>query len=799
MKALSLIFVSLLMTAGLSFAQIPEGLLSNDSNGTAIGALLSGQQSTGPEMKLTGSASVSSYKEGESFYLLVKGEATPEWHAYFRNPGTVGEPMTVELHAPAGFEISGPYWSAPERHVSSYGSVAYSYEHPTIVWKITPKADAPQQANFSVTTNTQLCSDSGCSPAVQDMVEITLTAGDGAAAPDWQANTLQMIAGLTPAPQGISATQTDKAVTLSFPAGAVPANVHFFSYDNAISPTAEQKIDSASGTLTLPRNDNGDSLHPVKDTAMLGKALPQLSGVLVADGRAYEISLPMAAEAKATAATAEKAAPVEFTGGMGALFLSLFIGGLILNLMPCVFPVIGLKIMSFVELGGGSRRKVFMHSLAFVLGILISFWIISALLIIFSNLEGLANQPWTQWLSTLWNDTGSGNRSWAAWMQNEWIVYLILLLLLTLGLSMFGVFEIGVGATSAGQSMQNKSGLVGSFFQGLFVTVVATPCSAPFLGAAMPAAMAQPGVWMMLALTFMALGLAFPYILLGIFPSLVKYLPRPGAWMESLKQGLSFLLFAAAAWILYVYLAFIPAEQQANILWVLVGLVVFSAAFWVYGRWCPMYKSMRSRIIGLVVALLLAAGGVFCSMPTPQNRHAEDTHTTPVWVEWSDAAMQQALDEGKPVFVDFTAKWCATCLANKSVAYTDEVYEAFRKGNVVLMRADKTRPSPAIDEAMRKLNRSSVPVNALYLPDAEPAITIELLTPGYMLEFLSKNLPQTAVSPQNDNADNAGEPEDEKMSDEELNNLFDDKETDADEEEEEEEAEEESSDDEVEN
>lgn len=763
MKTLRLFFVSLLATAGLCSAQLPEGIMGDDTAGTAIGAILCGQQPGSPEMKLSASASVASYKVGESFYLMVRGEATPTWHAYFRNPGTVGEPMTVEMHAPAGFELEGPFWSAPERHVSSYGSVAYSYEKPIIVWKVTPKADAPQNADFSVTANTQLCSDEGCSPPVPGQTEMILAAGDGAPAADWDSTVLKGIAGISPVPEGLSATQTDKDVTITFPAGKVPTNAHFFSDDNCVNPTAEQKIDPATGALTIARNDDKDPMHPTKDHNMVGKPLSRISGLLVADGNAYEISLPLAAAATPVGALAEASA-AEFSGGMSALFLSLFLGGLILNLMPCVFPVIGLKIMSFVELGGGSRRKVFLHSLFFVLGILISFWIISALLIIFSNLEALASQPWTQWLATLWNDVGSSGRSWAVWMQNDWIVYLILLLLLTLGLSMFGVFEIGVGATSAGQSMQNKGGLTGSFFQGLFVTVVATPCSAPFLGAAMPAAMALPGVWMMLALTFMALGLAFPYILLGIFPSLVKYLPRPGAWMESLKQGLSFLLFAAAAWILYVYLAFIPAEQQANTLCVLVGLVIFSSAFWVYGRWCPMYQSKKSRMYGLIVAIILAAIGVYYSMPSAQEEPAEGEPVALEWGEWSEAAMKKALDEGKPVFVDFTAKWCATCLANKGVAYSDEVYDAFRKGNVVLMRADKTRPSPAIDEAMRKLNRSSVPVNALYLPEGDPMVTRELLTADYLLDFLKQNLPSAPAA------------EEEEMTDEEFEELFEDEE-----------------------
>lgn len=777
MKALRLFFASLLVTAGICSAQLPEGIMGDDTAGTAIGAILCGQQPGAPELKLSATSSVTSYKAGEPFYLMVRGEATPTWHAYFRNPGTVGEPMTVEMHAPAGFELAGPFWSAPERHVSSYGSVAYSYEKPIIVWKVTPKADAPQNAAFSVTANTQLCSDNGCAPPVPSQAEISLAAGDGAPAADWDSAALQSVAGITPAPEGLTATQTDKDVTITFPAGSVPTVAHFFSDDNCVTPTAEQKIDPATGSLTIARNDDKDPMHPTKDHNMVGKPLSKISGILVADDKAYEISLPLASAAAPAGTPAETTAP-EFSGGMSALFLSLFLGGLILNLMPCVFPVIGLKIMSFVELGGGSRRKVFLHSLFFVLGILISFWIISALLIVFSNLEALASQPWTQWFATLWNDVGSSGRSWAVWMQNDWIVYLILLLLLTLGLSMFGVFEIGVGATSAGQSMQNKGGLTGSFFQGLFVTVVATPCSAPFLGAAMPAAMALPGVWMMLALTFMALGLAFPYILLGIFPSLVKYLPRPGAWMESLKQGLSFLLFAAAAWILYVYLAFIPAEQQAYTLQVLVGLVIFCAAFWVYGRWCPMYRSKKSRTYGLIVAILLAAAGVYYSKPAPQEEPLQGAPAAMEWVEWSEESMQKALKEDKPVFVDFTAKWCATCLANKGVAYSDAVYDAFRKGNVVLMRADKTRPSPAIDEAMRKLNRSSVPVNALYLPGGEPVVTRELLTADYLLDFLLQNLPSASAPKAQP------ETEDEEMTDEEFEELFDDEEEDESEEEE---------------
>ncbi len=692
------------------------------------------------------SASVGSYKPGESFDIALVGTIDKPWHAYYRNPATVGEPMEATMRAPEGFKVEGPYWRAPMREEGVTG-VSYAYEEPVVIWRVTPAEDAPAEASFELSSSTQVCSDQGCLEPRKQTVTLKLSKGDGAPSPDWRAELPSLVETLGDTPTKASAEAGAKEIVLRFSAEAPVESAYFFSDDNCVSPTAEQKLEKTEGgyALRLPLNDGKDMLYPLKDEAQAGKAPATLQGVLVFGDRHARLSLPVATAAAPTSGSA----PSEAGGGLALLFGSLFLGGLILNLMPCVFPVIGLKIMAFVELGGGERRKVFLHALTFVLGVLVSFWVISALLVLFSNLEAMAQVPWTQWASVLWNDAGAGSRSWAAWMQNPWIVYVILLLLLALGLSMFGVFEVGVGATGAGQSLQNKKGLAGSFFSGLFVTVVATPCSAPFLGTAMPAAMALPGPQMMLALTFMALGLAFPYVVLGAFPGLVKLLPRPGAWMESLKQGLSFLLFAAAAWMLDVYLAFVPAEQSTRVMWMLVSLVGVAAAFWVYGRWCPIYRSRKSRWTGLVVALALAAVSVYGSMPRAAAQATEAPSAAgyvaaqgarPVWNAWSRELMDEALEAGHPVFVDFTAHWCMTCQANKQIAYSDAVYARMAASGVVLMRADKTRPSPAIDEELRRLGRSSVPTNALYLPGQEPAVTRELLTADYLLGFLEEKL-----------------------------------------------------------
>ena len=681
-------------------------------------------------LSVSSTASVQSYQAGKPFYVALKGDISAPWHAYWQNPGTVGESMTATISAPEGFSIKGPFWQVPHKHEGVLG-VAYTYEKPVIVWEITPADNAPASATFTMSATAQTCSDEGCNAPETQTTELELTAGDAAANPAW-ADEQKLTIGPGDTATTVTASQKGNEISLSFTAEAGLESAYFFSADNSISPTAEQKLTAnadGSYTLSLTRNDNSDPMYPVKDEATVGKPLAALEGVLVFGDKHCTVNTGIGFPAPVAAAGG-------VPEGIGALCLSLFIGGLILNLMPCVFPVIGLKVMSFVQMGGGSRRKVFTHSMIFVLGILVSFWIISALMIIFSNLGTLAEVPWTQWFSTLWNDAGSSTRSWAEWMQNPWIVYAILLLLLVLGLSMYGVFEIGAGITGAGQSVQNKDGLLGSFFQGFFVTVVATPCSAPFLGAAMPAAMALPGVWMTAALTFMALGLSFPYIVLGLFPALVQRLPQPGEWMESLKQGLSFLLFAAAAWMLYVYLAFWPASESNDTMWVNMSLVVFCAAFWVYGRWCLPFRPLSTRVIGFIVALVLAAAGFWGARPYSPSEHKLE------WVEWTPAAMQEALENDCPVYVDFTAKWCATCQANKKVAYTDEVYAAMDAANVVLMRADKTAPNEKIDAEMRKLNRSSVPVNALYVPGKEPVVTSELLTPDYMLDFLNQNLPK---------------------------------------------------------
>lgn len=268
--------------------------------------------------------------------------------------------------------------------------------------------------------------------------------------------------------------------------------------------------------------------------------------------------------------------------------------------------------------------------------------------------------------------------------------------------------------------------------------------------------MLQPPLGIVLCLTMMGLGMSLPYIILGAFPVLTKYLPKPGAWMESFKQAMSFLMFGTAAYFLWIYIAFFDADNHPqDILFLFFGLVFFSMAFWVYGRWCPMYRSKKSRITGGIFSIVFLLVGLFYMLPPDGaswfGRHSdtnqadvsnskEHQEAGTIWTPWTPSAMKAALDAGQPVYVDFTARWCSTCQVNKA-SYTEEVLAAFNKHGIVMMKADKTRTNPDIDQELKKLGRTAVPVNALYLPGKKPIVTRELLSPSYLLDFLKQEMP----------------------------------------------------------
>ena len=704
----------------------------------------------------------SGYKEGQAFSLLLSLKHPKGWHSYYQNPGTVGLPVEVSLKPVAGFKVEGPYWSVPHQGKSGE-DVYYGSATPSFLWRVTPQKNAPSTTTFQAEGSWQLCGAEGCMPPSDpERFEVSLSAQAEPVLKESQpAQDILETLPMAPFWKGwaFSASYGAEKLEISFVlpqegdwAGKEVTKAHFFASQGLVFPLAVQELKAGTAkgsyTLVLARNLGQESLYPADEEwneKAAQKAALSIQGILVltleGQERALLLEVPCSWGGSPSVQDAGLSAPPTIeTLGAGVvasqgeeassfwqILLGLFIGGFILNLMPCVFPVIGLKVMSFVQMGGGERRKVVAHSLTFVFGVLVSFWVITTLLVILKK--------------------SIPDINWAFWLENPWVMLALLLLMFTMALNMFGVFELGVSATSIGSDAQQKKGYAGSFYSGVLATVVATPCSAPFLGASMGPAMSLPTGGMYVAFTCMGLGMALPYLVLSLAPRLVNVLPRPGAWMESFKQGLSFLLFGTVAWLLWSYWAFFGEAEPLASLTLLLGLVVFALGGWIKGRWDLPYKSKRTQWIARIgVLCCLGLGLWMMKPPVSEEKGAESTASSLseaplVWEKWSLERQNQALAEGRPVYVDFTARWCATCQVNKSVAYNQEVRKMLREENVVLLKADKTTSSPAIDAELKRLGKTAVPVNVLYLPgDKVPHFTDVNLSSDYLLQFLQKYL-----------------------------------------------------------
>ena len=385
----------------------------------------------------------------------------------------------------------------------------------------------------------------------------------------------------------------------------------------------------------------------------------------------------------------------------GVYLFFAFVGGLILNIMPCVFPVLGIKILGIVQQAGSDKRKVLLHGLAYTLGVLICFWALGALVV------------------TL-------GKAWGFQLQSPGFVFGLAAFFLIFGLNMAGVFEIGASAVGVGSELQARHGLSGSFFSGLLATVVATPCSAPLLGPALGYAVTLPVSSALLMFTAIGLGLASPFLLLSAFPKLVSSLPRPGAWMESFKQGMSFLLFGTVAFLAWVLTGMV---QGLPLLFSLFGLVIVAVGCWIYGRWSLPHKPARTRTIAVLLTLLSLGGGLAFGWPQPEEK----------WQAWSPEKVKELRAEGKAVYIDYTAQWCVTCQVNKRVYKDSSLKKLIADKKVVLLKADWTNEDPRITEALSALGKAAVPVNVLYIPGKEaPHVLPELLTVGNVSEALNQ-------------------------------------------------------------
>jgi thiol:disulfide interchange protein DsbD len=412
--------------------------------------------------------------------------------------------------------------------------------------------------------------------------------------------------------------------------------------------------------------------------------------------------------------------------------LSAFVGGLLLNLMPCVFPVLSVKILGFAKQGGDDEHTIRRHGLTFGAGVLVSFWVLAGILLA---------------LRAAGSEIG-----WGFQLQSPLFVALMTMLFFGIGLNLLGVFEVGSQLMNWGGRLERSASdtYSGSFMSGVLATVVATPCTAPFMGAALGVALTLSTAGSLLVFTALGAGMAAPYVALSMTPSLLQRLPKPGAWMETLKQVLAFPMFAAAVWLLWV---FGQQTGPSGMALLLLGLLLLGLTGWTLGRWSALQVSTRTRVITRTVAVLSLIGAlvvtVLGAQSAPVANAARATTTQDAeWQSFSPETVEQLRAEGRPVFIDFTAAWCLTCQVNKRTALSSEaVQQAAREKNVALVRADWTNRDPAITRALESHGRSGVPVYVLYKGDgSEPELLPEILTEQIVLDALN-GVPKSGSTP----------------------------------------------------
>lgn len=667
---------------------------------------------------------VTTIAPGQPFRVALIIRHAPHWHTYYINPGQVGMAPALKWELPADFSAAPLRFPVPILGTFA-GAPFYGYEGETwFLQTLTPPSSLRVGERVTLSGKaTWLACKEQCVPG-RAPLELTLPVAATATYDPARAAGFTAADAALPQPHpawSLAASESNDTVTLHLRPGPGATNdlqqVHFFSRDAIEDASKPQELtkEDDGWRLTFTRHSETDprptSLNGILKAGQGWTAGNPSNGLEITD---LVIGPPPAASLPADT---QAIAP-----GLLKTFALMFLGGLILNLMPCVFPVIGLKIMGFVQQSGHDRKQVVTHGLVFTSGVLISFWILCALML------------------------AGGIRNWGGQLQNPWVVLSLLLVMLVFGLSMFGVFELGSSATSVGGKLANQDGLSGSFFSGVLATVVATPCSAPILGTGLAATVALPTPLFLTSFTCMALGLSLPYLLLSVFPAAVEKLPRPGPWMESFKQGMSFLLFGTVAYLTWVYLLQI-GDQLAGMksLHVLLGLTVIATGFWIYGRWSVPYRSARARTLGRIFAAAFLVGGFLLAKPSPAPAVADDTPVI-VWQEWSKEKQDALLREGKSVFVDFTARWCLTCQTNKAAAYTEATARLFKEHGIIALKADKTIDHPEIDAELTRLGQVAIPVNVFYAQGKpEPHITQTVLTAGYLQNFIRQHLGEPAA------------------------------------------------------
>lgn len=663
---------------------------------------------TSPYATVTLVADADRVAPGRSFRIGLRQKLAPHWHSYWKNPGDAGAAPTLTLALPEGAAASGIVWPGPDAiRVGPVRNFGYENEIVLPVDVTVPTTAAPG-GTFSVSAEASwLVCEKKCVPESGSFrldlpVAATAAPAGGDVAAAFAATDARMPAA---SPWTARIAEEGEALVLTASGeGLDPDRIRsaFFYPAEAgvIDHAAAQRLDIAPGRLRLAM-EKGFDFDPRASVA----------GVLaIADGdgrtRWFEIA-PSGAAVAPTGAGAAAPAPAPAASlplWQAALFA--FLGGLILNLMPCVFPVLAIKAASLARLSGGALREARLAGAYYTLGVLVAFVSLAGALLALRAAGGAVG--------------------WGFQFQSPYFVAAMSWLLLAIALNLSGVYEIGLGVVGAGQSLAEKPGHAGSFFTGVLAVTVATPCTAPFMGAAIGAALTLPVAACLAIFVALGLGLAAPFALLAVLPRLARLLPRPGVWMLRLRQAMAFPMYASAAWLVWVL------GRQAGDMGVAIGLsggLLVGLAAWTYG--IAQHGARGAAFSrGFAAAFALGLLALAPQLGDARAPGAAASIAAAGAEPFTGARLAALRREGKPVFVNLTAAWCITCLVNERVALsTAAVRQAFAARGVAYLKGDWTSRDPEITAFLRSFDRDGVPFYAYYPAGAqEPVVLPAVLT-----------------------------------------------------------------------
>ena len=682
-------------------------------------------------------------KPGETLTIAIDQKIADHWHTYWINPGDSGEALMVKWALPEGFSAGPLQWQVPSRMpIGPLLNFGYSGRNTVLADITVPDKISASEVTIKADLGWLVCEEI-CVPEMTTL-EFTI--------PVAQANT--SVAPTDPA--FFEEARSKIASHVAWP-GMVQEQDGAMLLSYTVDPADLELVKAAAGTFeffpyewgiiqnaaTQEQNFDGETLNfrLIRDTRAL-QEIPELRGILAytdANGvrKGVETQVPLPASAAAVEKLAEEtmaaATPEPTLALWQALGLAL-LGGLILNLMPCVFPVLSMKALSLVKMSDREQSHAVTHGVMYTVGVITCFILIAAVLI---GLQHAGSQI-----------------GWGFQLQNPLVVLVLAYLLFLIGLNLSGVFEIGGGKlTNLGSQLARKQGYAGSFFTGMLATVVATPCTAPFMGAAMGYALLQSSAVALSVFAALGFGLALPYLLLTMIPALRRALPRPGPWMETFRQFLAFPMYASAAWLVWVY-----GQQADGVYGVLlagVGLVFIAMGIWMWQK-APNRHPANAAVKVLAFACFgIAIAIVAVSMARPLQTLPPADGSAPVapiqhsgvWEPYTQATLDEAIKGNDPVFVNMTASWCITCKVNERVALaTDATQALFKEHKVKYLIGDWTNQNPEITAYLKSHNRSGVPLYVYYgsrdlttntRPD--PVVLPQLLTPGLIEDIVTYN------------------------------------------------------------